>query len=233
MLKLAEYLLEAASLVNFSSANFRYSCPRSVGYVIIGFDSESAKISYNFAYSAAPTVQLLFNSQLTKSKAEKFRLHILQAFESVLRCPVTIEIRCESRKGTGRPILLPAAQNLPHLDVTNANSWMPTASHDDMPPSEVNRREIVEIEASPGEHKGIRRRDENIGSEGRNLENAGVASSQKISTVLGEKNQCLTLVKSKVSLAHVIQHAEGCSQHSGWSKRKAVSIAEKLEQENL
>lgn len=134
------------------------------------------------SYGAAPTVQLVFNSQLTKSKAEKFRLHILEAFESVLRCPVTIEMRCESR---------------------NQN-----------PSQNKDEREIVEIEASPGE----------------SIENAG---SQKISSVLGEKNECLTLVKSKVSLAHVIQHAEGCSQHSGWSKRKAVSIAEKLEQQNL
>lgn len=137
-------------------------------------------------------------------------MHILQAFESVLRCPVTIEIRCESRKVSGRgPILLPAAQNPPHLDVNR-----------DVSTSEMNRREIVEIEASPRESKGV--------------ENGVTSSSQKISTVLGEKNQCLTLVKSKVSLAHVIQHAEGCSQHNnGWSKRKAVSIAEKLEQENL
>ncbi|KAL1567437.1 protein STICHEL-like 4 isoform X1 [Salvia divinorum] len=186
------------------------------------------------SYGAAPTVQLLFNSQLTKSKAEKFRFHVLQAFESVLRCPVTIEIRCDSRKSTSRaPILLPTAQNLPRLDVnltTSTGGWMPT---DDMPSSEGNRREIVEIEPSPGVYTGVRRRDANVDSDGRNLENAGVTSSQKISTVLGEKNQCLTLVKSKVSLAHVIQHAEGCSQHSGWSKRKAVSIAEKLEQENL
>ncbi|KAG6420575.1 hypothetical protein SASPL_117109 [Salvia splendens] len=105
------------------------------------------------SYGAAPTVQLLFNSQLTKSKAEKFILHVLQAFESVLRCPVTIEIRCESKKGTNQvPVLLPAAQNLPRLDVnptTNTGSWMRTTSHDDMPSTEANRREIVEIEPSP------------------------------------------------------------------------------------
>ncbi|KAH6759476.1 AAA-type ATPase family protein [Perilla frutescens var. frutescens] len=198
------------------------------------------------SYGAAPTVQLMFNSQLTKSKAEKYRLHILQAFESVLRCPVTLEIRCESRNGTGRgPILLPATQTPSHLDVNftpNTSNWMPTASHNDMgrlqnrdttTSSEVNRREIVEIEASPVEYKGVKRGDDKVDSDRRSVENAGVTSSQKISTVLGEKNQCLTLVKGKVSLAHVIQHAEGCSQHSGWSKRKAVSIAEKLEQENL
>ncbi|XP_047951183.1 protein STICHEL-like 4 isoform X2 [Salvia hispanica] len=163
------------------------------------------------SYGAAPTVQLLFNSQLTKSKAEKFILHVLQAFESVLRCPVTIEIRSESKKGTNRvPVLLPAAQNLPRLDVnptTNTGSWMPRVSHDDMPSSEANRREIVEIEPSLGEYNGnVKRRDTNVDSDRRNIENAGVTSSHKISTVL---------------------------EHSGWSNRKAVSVAEKLEKENL
>ncbi|KAK6154792.1 hypothetical protein DH2020_009040 [Rehmannia glutinosa] len=162
------------------------------------------------SYGAAPTVQLLFNSQLTKSKAEKFRLHILQAFESVLRSPVTIEIRCEPRKdvGVGHPILLPAAHYPSRLDV------VPTSS------SGINRREIVEIEASPRAYKGARRMDD---SDRGNVENAVTTSTQKISTLLGERNQSLSLVKSKVSLAHVIQQAEGSSQHSGWSKRKALS----------
>ncbi|PIN06689.1 Replication factor C, subunit RFC4 [Handroanthus impetiginosus] len=70
------------------------------------------------SYGAAPTVQLLFNSQPAKSKAEKFRLHILQAFESVLRSPVTIEIRCESRKDVGGgPLLLPPTHDPARLDV--------------------------------------------------------------------------------------------------------------------
>ncbi|KAK3161850.1 hypothetical protein QOZ80_1BG0082270 [Eleusine coracana subsp. coracana] len=42
-----------------------------------------------------------------------------------------------------------------------------------------------------------------------------------------------SIVKGKVSLAHVIGRAEACSQRGGWSRRKALSIAEKLEQENL
>lgn len=42
-----------------------------------------------------------------------------------------------------------------------------------------------------------------------------------------------SIVKGKVSLAHVIGRAEACSQQGGWSRRKALSIAEKLEQENL
>uniref|UniRef100_A0A0D9V5A3 Uncharacterized protein n=1 Tax=Leersia perrieri TaxID=77586 RepID=A0A0D9V5A3_9ORYZ len=42
-----------------------------------------------------------------------------------------------------------------------------------------------------------------------------------------------SIVKGKVSLAHVIGKAEACSQRGGWSRQKALSIAEKLEQENL
>uniref|UniRef100_A0ACD5VTH9 Uncharacterized protein n=1 Tax=Avena sativa TaxID=4498 RepID=A0ACD5VTH9_AVESA len=42
-----------------------------------------------------------------------------------------------------------------------------------------------------------------------------------------------SIVKGKVSLAHVISKAEACSQGGGWSRRKALSIAEKLEKENL
>lgn len=43
------------------------------------------------------------------------------------------------------------------------------------------------------------------------------------------QSQSQSIVRGKVSLAQVIKQAEG----NGWSKRKAVSIANKLEQENL
>jgi hypothetical protein len=39
--------------------------------------------------------------------------------------------------------------------------------------------------------------------------------------------------RGKVSLAHVINQAEAMSQQGGWSRQEAVSIAEKLEQDNL
>ncbi|KAI7731208.1 hypothetical protein M8C21_030808, partial [Ambrosia artemisiifolia] len=109
------------------------------------------------SFGAAPTVQLNFSSHVTKSKAEKFKTHILKAFEHVLGSSVTIEIR------------------------------KATTSHN----------------------------NSNIGFQRR----------------LGEQSQSLSLVKGKVSLANVIQQAE--SHRNGWSTRKAVSIAEKLEQENL
>ncbi|KAL6553287.1 hypothetical protein OROGR_007129 [Orobanche gracilis] len=189
------------------------------------------------SYGAAPTVRLLFNSQITKSKAEKFRLHILQAFESVLRSPLTMEIRCEPRKdvGAGPHIMSPAPDMVPTTH--SRNGMAITTSHDDdirrlqnrdTSSSGINLGEIIEIQASP---RQIRKDRGNIGKA---KAPEGIISSQKISSLLGEGNQSLSIVRRKVSLAHVIKHAEGSSQHSGgWSKRKAVSIAEKLEQENL
>lgn len=58
-----------------------------------------------------------------------------------------------------------------------------------------------------------------------------------------ERPRTQNLTKSKVSLGYVIQHAEGSvdgfnqDQHQDytgrWPKQKGISIAEKLEQENL
>ncbi|KAL4316189.1 hypothetical protein AHAS_Ahas15G0260200 [Arachis hypogaea] len=63
---------------------------------------EGKLISVNFG--AAPTVQLMFSSQMTKSTAEKLTGHILQAFESVLGTYKTIEIRCESTRDAGSAV---------------------------------------------------------------------------------------------------------------------------------
>ena len=134
---------------------------------------------------------------MTKSKAEKFKTHILKAFEQVLGSPVTIEMRSESG-----------------------------ASQEDL--YEKRRSEIIEVEASPRERKAISHYDNNDKGEATSSHKNSSVSFQRI---LGEQNQCRSIVKGKVSLANVIQQAE--SQRNGWSARKAVSIAEKLEQENL
>eukprot|EP00257_Ricinus_communis_P018080 XP_015576684.1 protein STICHEL-like 3 [Ricinus communis] len=172
------------------------------------------------SFGAAPTVQLMFSSHLTKLKAEKFRAHILQAFESVFGSQITLEIRCESNRDMTGGFHLPAGESL-----------------------DVGRSEIVEIPASPREIKGSGHADNDAESSKRALQRAraGESVSHKNSSIgsmserrkLGEPSQSKSLVRSKVSLAHVIQQAEGCTQQTGWSKRKAVSIAEKLEQENL
>lgn len=186
------------------------------------------------SFGAAPTVQLMFNSQLSKSTAEKFTGHILQAFESVLGSSVTIEIRCEANKDAGSPVQLPLV--LPSI---NDGSSQVRDLND--VGTEKRRSEIVEEEASHMEHKNNEQQvDGHATYKNQDGTSMGqVLASQKVPIVkshlvrrkLSEQSQSRSLVKSKVSLAHVIQQAEG--QRSGWSKRKAVSIAEKLEQENL
>ena len=183
---------------------------------------------------AAPTVQLMFNSQLSKSTAEKFTGHILQAFESVLGSSVTIEIRCEANKDAGSSVQLPLV--LPSI---NDGSSQVRDLND--VGTEKRRSEIVEEEASHMEHRNTEQQvDGHATYKNQDGTSMGqVLASQKVPIVkahlvrrkLSEQSQSRSLVKSKVSLAHVIQQAEG--QRSGWSKRKAVSIAEKLEQENL
>ncbi|KAJ0082901.1 hypothetical protein Patl1_10436 [Pistacia atlantica] len=108
---------------------------------------------------------------------------------------------------------------------------------------EIGRNEIVEVPASPREtkdndHAGSRTEyNKRGGSTWMGDASASQKKSPLVSTLerrkLGEQSQSQSLVRGKVSLAHVIQQAEGCTQRSGWSRRKAVSIAEKLEQENL
>ncbi|XWS12473.1 hypothetical protein CRYUN_Cryun37aG0091600 [Craigia yunnanensis] len=220
------------------------------------------------SFGAAPTVQLMFSSHMTKSKAEKFSGHILQAFESVLGSLVTIEIRCEVKKdaraGFHGLLVLPSSRDGPSQMVmdpeSNSGNRMHRAGFDDInkrvmrdrdagigsqpqllhPESlEAGRSEIVEIPASPREPKDNEHVD-NIESNRRGSRVADAAAYRKLTLEstsgkqkLGELSQSQSIVRSKVSLAHVIQQAEGCTQRNGWSKRKAVSIAEKLEQENL
>ncbi|KAL8268280.1 hypothetical protein R6Q59_002078 [Mikania micrantha] len=152
----------------------------------------------SLSFGAAPTVQLNFTSHVTKSKAEKFKTHILKAFEHVLGSPVTIEMRSELRKET-------------------------VESQEDL---YTKTSEIIEVE----EPKAKLHIDNNYNNKTEatlSHNNANIGLQRR----LGEQSQSLSLVKGKVSLANVIQQAE--SNRSGWSTRKAVSIAEKLEQENL
>ncbi|XP_022715730.1 protein STICHEL-like 3 [Durio zibethinus] len=213
------------------------------------------------SFGAAPTVQLMFSSHMTKSKAEIFRGLILQAFESVLGSPMTIEIRCEGKKdarvGIHGLLVLPASGDGPSQMVmdpeSNSGNMMHRAGFDDTnrrfvrdkdagigsqaqllhPESlEAGRSEIVEIPATPREAKD-NEHAHNIESNRRGSRVKSTLSSTSGRRKLRELSQSQSIVRSKVSLAHVIQQAEGCTQRNGWSKRKAVSIAEKLEQENL
>ncbi|KAM5587882.1 protein STICHEL-like 3 [Rosa sericea] len=181
------------------------------------------------SFGAAPTVQLMFSSHMTKSTAEKFRAQILQAFEMVLGSPLTVEIRCLSKKdtkeGAQKPIIIPASKD-GLSQIRDKNSFITDAQHLHPDTREMGKSEIVEVAASPREGKGSGQIDNHKESSARR----GEAS---LKHRVGEQSQSQSLVRGKVSLAHVIQQAEGCSQLSGWSQRKAVSIAEKLEQDNL
>ncbi|KAA8515052.1 hypothetical protein F0562_018161 [Nyssa sinensis] len=205
------------------------------------------------SFGAAPTVHLMFSSHLTKSKAERYKTHILRAFEFVLGSPVTIEIRCESRKdtrvGINVPLILPAPQDGSTLMYTNpglmSTNRMPMVGYDDARKRVLKDRdgltqaqrlqsdslgmgrdEIVENVTSPREPNGN-------GHDNDNTQFESIVVSLPEQGKSGDQNQIQSLVRSKVSLAHVIQQAEGCTEQNGWSKCKAVSIAEKLEQENL
>ncbi|KAE8719888.1 Protein STICHEL-like 3 [Hibiscus syriacus] len=202
------------------------------------------------SFGAAPTVQLMFSSRMTKSKAEKFMGHISQAFESVLGSSVTIEIRCEARKDSGAGfhglLGLPASNGGPSQMVMDPGSNSGNRMHRAGVGSQVQPLhhesldaggEIVEIPASPREPKGNERAD-NLNRRGLTLADAVAYRKPTLASTTGrrkpeELSHSRSIVRSKVSLAHVIQQAEGCTQRNGWSKRKAVSIAEKLEQENL
>lgn len=162
---------------------------------------------------------MMFSSPQTKSKAEKLRAYIMQAFESVLGSPVTIEIRSEPRKGARlgghTPLVLPISEDGYGASGTG---------------------EIVELADTPGDHADIHDKGDLRGTragETRSSYKCSDSSAVRNRGRFGEQNECKSLVRGKVSLAHVIQHGDGSTQRGTWTKRKAVSIAEKLEQENL
>lgn len=222
------------------------------------------------SFLPAPTVQLTFSSHLNKSKAENYRGHILQAFESVLSSPVTLEIRCKSGKvmkpdyedtyaqqvsengcsrmkvnpepiSNGRNRRLGSESHIARIsndhfvqgDSSARDGWLHVDS------VENAKSEIMEVASSS--HGLADVIDQRSGQGVKSLWAPEPSSSQNPAALFppperrenGEQSRRQSLVRSKVSLAHVIQQAEGCSQRSGWSRRKAISIAEKLEQENL
>lgn len=201
-------------------------------------------LDFSVSFSA-PAIQLMFSSHSTKSKAEKFRKHILQAFESVLGSPLTIEIRCEMNKdataGFHGLLVLPSSRDGPsHMIMdpeSNSQNRTHEAGFDDINKRVMRERdsgmhrkspqagssEIVEIPVSPREAK------DNRHAAYQELMLASSSGRRKP----GELTPSQIIVGSKVSIAHVIHHGDGCTRENRRSNRKAVSIAEKLEQENL
>ncbi|XP_039125289.1 protein STICHEL-like 3 isoform X2 [Dioscorea cayenensis subsp. rotundata] len=224
------------------------------------FVSQEGKlISVNLG--AAPTVHVMFSSQLHKSKAEKFRGQILQAFECVLSSSVTLEIRYETRKeftmNAHAPLVLPSCENGSSQMLVRQGSVANQSSVDSraencirkLSKESTTQTKVLYSDSLEMRHGEVIKNSHakvinNIPELNRKelesgwLEEASSSHrqgsldhSQSERRESGEP-QRQSIVRSRVSLADVIQNVDGCAQ-GGWSSQKAVSIAEKLEQENL
>ncbi|PKU79276.1 protein STICHEL-like 3 [Dendrobium catenatum] len=201
---------------------------------------------------SAPTVQLDFGSPDSKSKAEKFREQIVQAFASVLNATVILEIRCnpqiDGRQDVQVTDDMHDLRNVSSRMINIQRSISNRTSHCQQ--SENLLRRIPKENAIKGSGSSLARelqfdslateRDrKGKGSEcawvgeGSSLQQHGDTSLVSGRKDYDEQSHSKSLVKGKVSLAHVIQQAEGCANHGGWSRHRAISIAEKLEQENM
>lgn len=206
----------------------------------------------------APTVQLMFSSHVNKSKAEKSRGQILQAFESVLSSAIILEIRYESKDGgegvedtysnialtrsftkhssvsSGGENLVSRLQKGRVAPGTSSNQtrWMQSDPHI------LTEGEIIEVGPSEMEWYG---EPDAVASDKRrgvwvaalSPQDQGNIGPRGGTNVNNEHDRQKNIVRGKVSLAHVINKAEACSQQGGWSRQKGMSITEKLEQENL
>ncbi|KAH7651436.1 DNA polymerase III subunit gamma/ tau protein [Dioscorea alata] len=184
-----------------------------------------------------PIVKLAFSSQAKKLKAEKYRGEIMRAFEAVIHSAIILEISHEL-KNIDRDIQVPST--LPssgygsaHIKLkqkTATNQRLSLSDHHD-----IGRNEITEIVASPEYHENTDQRNNAI-----MLQNEGwqsvlgeATSSQHHKRENGKPYQTRSLVRGKVSLAQIIQQSKGSIRQNGWSRYKPISIAEKLELENL
>ncbi|XP_072953916.1 protein STICHEL-like 4 [Typha angustifolia] len=217
----------------------------------------------------APTAQLIFSSHVKRSKAEKFRGQILQAFEAVLSSAVILEIQYGSWKDMrtdGQPPLTLLSSENGSSQVTLRRSLTNHRSlysgHEDLArkipkenlskgigssqarwlrsdPHILTEGEIIEMGPLPQENGQSsfatkpKRKESVWAQEASSSQNHANLVPSSVRKENGEQQRRQSLVKGKVSLAHVINQAEGCSQQAGWSRRKAISIAEKLEQDNL
>ncbi|KAM3412003.1 hypothetical protein ACQJBY_003585 [Aegilops geniculata] len=205
----------------------------------------------------APTVQLMFSSRVNKSKAEKSRGQILQAFESVLSSAIILEIRYESKDGgegvedaysnialtrsftkhssvsSGGENLVSRLQKGRVAQGTSSNQtrWMQSDPHI------LTEGEIIEVGPSEMEWYGEPDTGAVASDKRRSVWEAALSSQDQENIRppggTNEHDRQKNIVRGKVSLAHVINKAEACSQQGGWSRQKGMSITEKLEQENL
>lgn len=215
---------------------------------------------------AAPTVQLLFSCRVNRSKAEKYRGQILQAFESVLSSAIILEIRYESKDDLAAghaPVISPypedgsnmvlrrsftkhssassGGENLirrlqkdsvVHGGGSNQTRWMQSDPHI------LTEGEIIEVGSqmdwrATQDNGIVTSNDRQEGAWGECLSSQHQEVPQGGKFLNNEYGRQKNIVRGKVSLAHVINQAEAHSQQGGWSRHKPISIAEKLEQDNL
>ncbi|KAH7651437.1 DNA polymerase III subunit gamma/ tau protein [Dioscorea alata] len=201
------------------------------------FMHEEGKLVSISSDTPVPIVKLAFSSQAKKLKAEKYRGEIMRAFEAVIHSAIILEISHEL-KNIDRDIQVPST--LPssgygsaHIKLkqkTATNQRLSLSDHHD-----IGRNEITEIVASPEYHENTDQRNNAI-----MLQNEGwqsvlgeATSSQHHKRENGKPYQTRSLVRGKVSLAQIIQQSKGSIRQNGWSRYKPISIAEKLELENL
>jgi len=173
----------------------------------------------------------MLSSKVNKSKAERFREHILKAFESVLCTNVNLELRTGSWNEIADDKIRSTSTNNVVREVRNsvkANKHVHC---------ETSKNEIVEILASPTR---IQQRigTTHLGEERYEPCHSCLPNPSGRVPMLERKNskkqpQRRNSVREKPSIARVIHKPEGCPQEKGWSRQKAISITEKLEQENM
>uniref|UniRef100_A0A0D9WIX6 Uncharacterized protein n=1 Tax=Leersia perrieri TaxID=77586 RepID=A0A0D9WIX6_9ORYZ len=129
----------------------------------------------------------------------------------------------------------PKKYNMDHGANSNQTRWMQSDPHI------LTEGEIIEVGPSQVNWHGEpnnnavatkERRDKIVWEQAalRSQDQENIVQGENMNNEYGRQN---SIVRGKVSLAHVINKAETCSQQGGWSRQKAISIAEKLEQENL
>lgn len=215
---------------------------------------------FSLSLGAAPTAKLIFKDLEHKAIAEKSRASILQAFQSALGCPIEVQIDCATTKEGNDDYRLQLSITDAQKNVQGGVcSRMTTEDHGTLQShaQEASKSEIVEtlegLSSPNGQISSL-----NVGKavDEKRMESAWLQypkSPPHLSTFgpyrpeknrnIRERPKTQSLVKSKVSLGYVIQHGEGNidgfnqdphEDHiSRCSKRKGISIAEKLEQENL
>ncbi|KAM0938362.1 putative DNA-directed DNA polymerase [Dioscorea sansibarensis] len=201
------------------------------------FIHEEGKLVSISSDTPVPIVKLAFSSQAKKLKAEKFRGEITRAIEAVIHSAIILEISCEL-KNVDRDNQFPSTLPSSGYGSVQIKLKQKTATNQRLSPSDhhdIGRNEITEIVASPDDYEDTDRRNNANMLKNKGWQSAlgEATSSQHHRMENGKPHQTRSLVRGKVSLAQIIQQSKGSLRQNGWSRYKPISIAEKLELENL